>query len=252
MNKFLKNKTDITAWLEQYSIQNYELILDDKYGYAVDVSGDVNLFDKELNHIPVKFGAVGGYFSCSHNSLTSLEFCPLTIKGGFYCNRNNLINLEFCPTTIDGDFYCSHNKLSSLQFCPHTINGSFYVYDNKIISLDGCPTTVNGNFYCQNNKLTSLQFCPTTINGDVICNNNRITNLIYFPSYIDGDVYLGNNNLTKIDMDKNKFYNFSELYPIHLEHKITAERELLDDSISGRLESSSKKILNHKINKLKI
>ena len=62
--------------------------------------------------------------------------------------------------------------------------------------------------------------------------------------------FLGNNKLIKIENGKD--YNFEEVYKIHLEYKITAERELLDDSISESLEFSSKKILNHKFNKLKI
>jgi hypothetical protein len=37
---------------------------------TVDVNGDVNLFNRKLSKIPLKFGRVTGNFNCQNNNLT--------------------------------------------------------------------------------------------------------------------------------------------------------------------------------------
>lgn len=87
----LKNKEEIINWLESHNVQNYELLEDDKYGYVVNVDGDVDLSYIKLIHIPVKFAHVGGSFYCNYNKLTSLEFCPAHVGGSFLCGNNPLL-----------------------------------------------------------------------------------------------------------------------------------------------------------------
>jgi hypothetical protein len=98
---------------------------------VVDVHGDVNITDKNLTKIPVKFGVVDGYFDCSDNQLNSLEGAPQTVDRDFYCNDNQLKSLEGAPQTVDGGFYC---------------------YKNQLKSLEGAPQTVGRHFDCRNQK----------------------------------------------------------------------------------------------------
>ena len=63
----LKEKEEIEAWLNQYKIQNYELKKDKEYGYVVNVNNNVDLTNKNLKNIDVKFNEINGYFDCSHN-----------------------------------------------------------------------------------------------------------------------------------------------------------------------------------------
>jgi len=59
----------------------------------VNVTGNVNLYNMKLARLPVKFGEVGGDFSCSDNQLTSLEGAPSQVGGDFYCIKNKLTSL---------------------------------------------------------------------------------------------------------------------------------------------------------------
>ncbi len=58
----------------------------------VDVYGNVQMRDMNLTEIPVKFGRVDGWFSCSSNNLTSLNNLPKYIEDGLYIEDNPLHN----------------------------------------------------------------------------------------------------------------------------------------------------------------
>jgi hypothetical protein len=90
---------------EYYGIQNYT-INDDG---TIDVDGNVDLNDRSLTKLPLKFNKVTGYFSCSVNKLTSLEGCPIWVGGRFHCWDNRLTSLEGCPSYVGGYFYCLQN-----------------------------------------------------------------------------------------------------------------------------------------------
>ena len=66
----------------------------------VDVYGNVWMDDMNLSEIPVKFGKVSRFFSCSNNKLTSLEFAPKSVGGYFWCHHNQLTSLEFAPNDV--------------------------------------------------------------------------------------------------------------------------------------------------------
>jgi hypothetical protein len=48
---------------------------------TIDVNGDVNLYNRlgDMKKLPVKFGKVSGFFSCSGNKLTTLEGCQIML-----------------------------------------------------------------------------------------------------------------------------------------------------------------------------
>lgn len=151
MYTFYKNKKNIIQWLDKYKIIDYILIPDQQYGYVIDVNNRVNLQNKKLKFIPVKFNSINGDFSCSGNRLTSLEFCPNFIDGDFFCSHNKLTSLEFSPKTVKGHYYCDNNLLTSLEFCTEKIAGNLNCSKNQIKSLEFCPEFVSGYFYCYKN-----------------------------------------------------------------------------------------------------
>ena len=151
MNNTYTNEQQIIDWLEKHKVKNYRLVPDKKYGFIVNVNGDVNLSFKELINIPIKFNKITGSFYCDNNKLTSLEFSPYTVVGSFYCYSNKLISLEFSPQKVVGSFLCNNNQLTSLEFCPKIVGGDFYCHNNKLTSLEFCPQTVSGSFSCENN-----------------------------------------------------------------------------------------------------
>ena len=146
-NQFLTDKNTIREWLYEMNIINYT-INDD---LTVDVDDDVDINNKNIIEIPIKFNRINGTFYCIDNNLVSLKGCPSYVKFNFVCTDNILTSLEFCPTFVGGYFNCSNNKLKTLEYCPTHINESFICSDNKLTSLKGCPTFVDGYFHCYNN-----------------------------------------------------------------------------------------------------
>jgi hypothetical protein len=144
-----EEKTNIDEICKKYKIKKYSINPDG----SIDVNGDVNLSDKNINKLPLKFGKVSGDFYCDENNLTSLECCPDEVGGYFYCYSNELTSLEHCPTEVGLGFSCVFNKLTSLE---------------------GCPSKVVGNFNCHHNEITSLEYCPTIVGGDFLCHTNSL------------------------------------------------------------------------------
>ena len=103
---YLKDK-EIHNICEKYGIKNYTINLDG----SIDVDGNVNLQNKGLTKIPLKFNHVSGNFNCSYNKLTTLDGSPERVGGSFYCNYNNLTTLEGGPQSVGGDFYYNVNPI---------------------------------------------------------------------------------------------------------------------------------------------
>lgn len=153
MEKLLKNKKEIIAWLNQHKVEKYTLIKDIEYGFLVDVDGDVFLNGTNLLSIPINFNIV---------------------SKGFYCSNNQLTSLEGCPKEVGLSFDCSFNNLRSLHFSPKSIGKIFYCHDNDLLSLEGAPISVGEIFDCSNNKLTSLEHFPNSLGGYFYCNGNAL------------------------------------------------------------------------------
>ena len=86
----IDTKESIKGWLDSMEIKYYT-INDD---LTVDVDSDVDICDKNLTEIPVKFNKINGNFYCFYNKLTSLKGCPTTINGNFYCSYNKLEDIN--------------------------------------------------------------------------------------------------------------------------------------------------------------
>ena len=146
LKRFNESIEDIDSICRKYRITNYTVNQDG----SVDVDGDVDLYGKKLNQLPLKFGKVSGHFFCSYNQLTTLEGCPTSVGGGFFCFDNQLTTLEGCPTEVVGSFWCDNNQLTTLE---------------------GCPKRVGGYFNCNNNPLTIINW------NDVYTLNPTLINL---------------------------------------------------------------------------
>ena len=104
----------------KYDITNYT-INDDG---TIDVNGGVNLYNKGLTELPLRFNKVTGSFNCDYNRLTSLKGCPRWIGGNFSCAGNKLTSLEFSPDYVGGFFWCDYNNLTD-NYCDTEIGGKF-------------------------------------------------------------------------------------------------------------------------------
>ena len=171
---FPTTKEEVIEVCRNYQIYNYT-INDD---LSIDVNGSIGLYNKNLEHLPLKFNYVDGDFYCHDNNLESLEGSPQTVGGGFYCAYNKLKSLEGCPQTVEEDFECSFNGLKSLEGCPQTVEGNFYCSHNELKSLEGSPRTVGGHFDCYENELKDLEYIPE-VSGNVYIKKNPVYLLLY-------------------------------------------------------------------------
>ena len=81
----------------------------------------------------VRFGKVGGYFSCENNHLTTLVGAPQSVGGSFYCENNQLTTLEGAPQKVEGDFWCRDNQLTTLEGAPQKVGWGLH-FDNNPVS----------------------------------------------------------------------------------------------------------------------
>ena len=152
-NFIKESKEDIDSICKKFGIRNYTINEDS----TVDVDWDVNLYDKGLTKIPLKFGKVSGYFSCGDNQLKSLEGSPLSVGGGFNCYINQLKSLSGAPLSVGGYFNCISNQLKSLSGSPLSVGGNFYCDSNQLKSLSGISGKISGAIYCTNNQLRDVK-----------------------------------------------------------------------------------------------
>jgi hypothetical protein len=126
-HNFPTTREEVVKVCEYYKIENYTI--DDDL--SIDVDGSIGLYNKNLEHLPLKFNYVDGSFECQGNKLKSLEGCPKTVNGDFYCFTNELETLEGCPQTVGGDFYCFTNELKDLEHFPE-VNGRIDIEENPV------------------------------------------------------------------------------------------------------------------------
>jgi hypothetical protein len=161
----------IESICREYGIRNWTINEDG----SVDVDGDVDISELELEKIPLKFGKVSGDFHCYTNLLISLEGAPKVVGGNFDCSFNKLTSLEGGPIEVGHSFYCYNNNLTSLKGSPEVVGGDFSCSFNKLTSLEGGPKEVGGSFNCQRNKLITLEGGPNKVGGSFLCQGNPIS-----------------------------------------------------------------------------
>ena len=152
-NFIKESKEDIDSICKNFGIKNYTINEDS----TIDVDGDVNLRNKRLTKLPLKFGKVSGHFYSYNNQLISLEGSPLSVGGHFYCSYNKLKSLSGAPELVDGNFYCSFNQLESLSGAPLSVGRHLICTDNQLKSLSGISGKISGAIYCRNNQLRDVK-----------------------------------------------------------------------------------------------
>ena len=204
---------------EEYQLNDYELEVKDGW-IIINTESDVKVPEKLEKLFPfekVKFGKVGGNFSCEDcSSLTSLEGAPEKVGGIFYCyNCSALTSLEGAPEKVGGNFYCNNcsaltslegapgkvvgnfcfqecTALTSLKGAPEKVGGFFAFIDcSSLTSLEGAPEKVGCHFYCYKcSSLTSLKGATKEVGGDFSCIGcSSLTSLEGAPEKVGGNFY---------------------------------------------------------------
>ena len=185
--------------LSKFNITKFKINND----FSVDVFENVDISQKGLTRIPIKFKLVDGSFDCSLNKLTNLSNSPDEISGFFECSNNEIYTLIGGPSSVAGGYYCTDNKLEDLHGFPKYCQVCFDVSRNNIKTLKGCPEFVSARFFsvaynklkdlthgprkvmnfdCSHNDITTLVHGIRDANGNFDCTYNRLFNLMGMPS----------------------------------------------------------------------
>ncbi len=233
MIKLFESFTEIKDICRRYNIFDYAINSDE----SIDVDNSVDLSNKNLYALPLKFNRVTGDFICTDNQLNdSLEDAPHEIGGHFSCSWNKLTSLEGAPQKVNGTFACYSNQLTSLEGAPQKINGNFFCSRNRLTSLQGAPQEIGGEFACNENQLTSLQGAPRRVGGHFNCRYNKIWTFDGAPDYIRGNFICDGNPIYEIwklfeDYDKIEFFN--ECDPIR---EVNGKPAIILERLNGFLE----------------
>ena len=139
----------------------------------------VNLINKNLTEIPIKFNIIQGNFWCRHNQLTSLKNCPNIVYGSFFdCSYNRLTSLKYCPKEVIENFFCDNNRLTSLKYCPKTISGHFWCRNNKLISFKYFPKEVKLNFDCDKGTFEGKDYYKFLLEEKVITKEEYLLRIL--------------------------------------------------------------------------
>jgi len=129
---FEDNPSKIHEICRKYNIEDYIINPDG----SIDVNGGFNLnldlYEKNLTELPLKFNISNYSFSCSYNYLTTLEGSPVEVNGDFYCSWNRLTSFQYAPKIIRGCFWCKENYIKSFEYFPSFVKGSFDCDGNPI------------------------------------------------------------------------------------------------------------------------
>jgi hypothetical protein len=185
----------IESICKKYGIENYTI----NNNGLVDVDGDVNLYNRKINKLPLTFGTVTRNFNCSYNQLTTLEGSPREVGGDFKCSLNQLTTLEGSPIKVGGGFYCRYNQLTTLEGSPREVGGYFDCSDNQLTSLEGSPREVGSYFDCSDNQLRTLKGISERIDGDLLIGGN--------PIYIICRLFKTTKQFVELFKDYNFIYN---------------------------------------------
>lgn len=121
----------------EYNITNYTINTDG----SIDVNGNVELSHNNLNKIPLQFRNVSGFFDVYKNNLTSLKGSPIKC-GYFYCSRNLLTSLEYGPKEVRFEYDCYHNLLKTLKHSPISFE-MLSAFSNPLESIEGYNGTLD-------------------------------------------------------------------------------------------------------------
>jgi len=100
-HKVFESTSIVEDFCNKY-LTNYKIV-----GDEVNVSGEVRLYNKGLDHIPIKFGMVNGFIDVRNNKLESFEFLPEECSGNYLIESNPGIKglLKEIMSLMMGDHY---------------------------------------------------------------------------------------------------------------------------------------------------
>lgn len=196
----------------------YRYILN--YDYSIDCSGSINLNDKGLTEIPLKFRKVFS-FDIKNNKLKSLKNCPTELRY-LDASNNQIESLEYCPKIITSSLKLKNNKIKSVEGltdCEHiNLEGNEISDISSLISLK-----TNTHLNLSHNNITELYTLNRTksvyiMNTPIYSVLLRLYNGIDYPdsNWVDGfNSYniIYNDGIGKPKLFTDNLLNFKSMRP---------------------------------------
>lgn len=116
---------------------------------SIDVRGDVDLSDMNLQKLPLRFNRVTGNFWANNNILDDLDGSPQWVGKDYFVYNNNLKNLDGGAKVVIGEYSAQSNRLSSTDGFPTEVGSDFDVSYNpniKTLSKEDIETKIGGKF----------------------------------------------------------------------------------------------------------
>ncbi len=116
---------------------------------SIDVRGDVDLSDMNLQKLPLRFNRVTGSFWATNNILTSLDGSPQWVGKDFFVYNNNLSSLDGGAKVVMGEYSAQSNRLSSTNGFPLEVGSDFdisYNIGTKKLTMDDIDVKIGGKF----------------------------------------------------------------------------------------------------------
>lgn len=231
--QFPQSKDDLILRLQLQLISLDKCTIHDDLSVSVD--GSVNLMNKNLTYLPIKFKKVKGDFLCRKNQLITLRGSPIEVTGNFDCSNNNITSLRWAPKYVYLSFIASHNKITKITTdCPiDKVSGSFQLDHNLLTKIEYLPKNTksinfNGNnltkfesvnlptvykesidhIEISGNKFTSLESLAQFSGCQTIwCSFNKIKSTDDFPIF---------SNLIHLEISNNKLETFTNHFSPNL------------------------------------
>ncbi len=150
--KLTENKKNLICYNTKTGVQQNNLYLPEIFRIhdyiihddgTLSVNTSVELYDRDLYHLPFEFKYVNGMFDCSNNYLTTLKGSPRYVNGALYCYKNNLTTLEGSPDVVAYNFVCYRNKLTSFKGISNPVFGHIESSRNNITDYSHLPSVHN-------------------------------------------------------------------------------------------------------------
>lgn len=145
--QFFKTKEEIAGWLLKNEIRKFK-ILDD---LSVDVEQHVNIYNSDIEFLPVQFNEIHGDFLIT-SSLFTLFGCPDYVSRNFVMSSNKIQSLVGGPTKVLKNYDCSRGDLKSLNGLASQINGNLDFSRNNVTDIEVLlEADIRGKIECRGN-----------------------------------------------------------------------------------------------------
>ena len=214
------NVAEIDSLCEKYGIEDYIINSDG----TIDVNNKVDLRERDLTKIPLKFRNVRGDFYCINNSLTSLVNSPKEVIGNFSFGNNRVSSFKDVPD-IKGYLGCYNNLITSLDDLVWKNFDKIYIQSNPIALVIGFPTYSIKSISYNVNNIPDIHYL---INNHWINSDKREEFIEYF---VDMNIIQQDEDKPKLILHRLKEFNreiISDDYQTNLSLKINEYYKIIE------------------------